>query len=93
MRVGGFAVCRIAARKRELSRERAKGTSREWVFPSLRKKGAHISYFPVAKQFGKTRKAAGLPDDIVLYSARHSFATDMLDRTGNVVLVQKMLWA
>lgn len=28
---------------------------------------------------------------MVLYSARHSFATDMLDRTGNIVLVGKML--
>jgi site-specific recombinase XerD len=67
------------------------GATTEWVFPSPRKKGSHISYFPVAKQFSKTRAKAGLPDDIVLYSARHSFATDMLDRTGNIVLVQKML--
>lgn len=28
---------------------------------------------------------------MVFYSARHSFATDMLDRTGNIVLVGKML--
>lgn len=27
----------------------------------------------------------------VLYSARHTFATDLLDRTGNLALVQKML--
>lgn len=27
----------------------------------------------------------------MLYSARHSFATDMLDRTGNIVLVGKLL--
>jgi site-specific recombinase XerD len=32
-----------------------------------------------------------LPKDLVLYSARHTFATDMLDRTGNLALVQKML--
>jgi integrase len=81
----------LSERVRDLLRKRAKGTASEWVFPSPRKRGAHISYFPVAKQFGKARKAAGLPDDIVLYSARHSFATDMLDRTGNIVLVQKML--
>jgi site-specific recombinase XerD len=69
----------------------AEGSTSEWVFPSNRKKGSHISYFPVAKQFGKARKAIGLPKDIVLYSARHTFATDMLDKTGNLSLVQKML--
>ena len=51
----------------------------------------HISYFPVAKQFAAVRKEAKIPKGVVLYSARHSFATDMLDRTGNIVLVGKML--
>ena len=62
-----------------------------WVFPSKRKKGTHMSYFTIAKQFGNVRKAAKIPKGLVLYSARHSFATDMLDRTGNIVLVGKML--
>jgi len=39
----------------------------------------------------KARKDAKIADGVVLYSARHSFATDMLDRTGNIVLVGKML--
>jgi len=81
----------LSDRVRDLLRVRAQGATSEWVFPSRRKKKAHISYFPIAKQFSKAREDAGLPDDIVLYSARHSFATDMLDRTGNIVLVQKML--
>lgn len=67
------------------------GEKSPWVFPSKRKKGAHTSYFPIAKQFAKVRKEAKIPKDIVLYSARHSFATEMLDRTGNIVLVGKML--
>jgi site-specific recombinase XerC len=62
-----------------------------WVFPSKRKKRSHISYFPVAKQFSKTREEAKIPKGVVLYSARHSFATDMLDHTGNIVLVGKLL--
>ena len=37
------------------------------------------------------RAKLALPKDLVLYSARHTFATDMLDRTGNLALVQKML--
>jgi site-specific recombinase XerD len=50
-----------------------------------------MSYFLVAKDFTKTRKAAGLPESLVFYSTRHSFATDLLDRTGNLVLLQKLL--
>lgn len=61
------------------------------MFPSKRKKQAHISYFPVAKQFSKARKEANIPDGVMLYSARYSFATDMLDRTGNIVMIGKML--
>jgi site-specific recombinase XerD len=61
------------------------------VFPSPRRKRAHITYSPILKQFTIAREDAGLPKDIVLYSARHSFATDMLDKTGNLVLVQRLL--
>ena len=32
-----------------------------------------------------------LPKELVLYSARHSFATDLLDRTGNLKLVVDVL--
>ena len=81
----------LSERVRDLLRVRAEGATSDWVFPSPRKKGAHMSYFSVAKEFTNTRTAAGLPEDLVLYSARHSFATDLLDRTGNLILVQKVL--
>jgi len=71
--------------------ERLKRTSSVWVFPSPRKKGAHISYFTIGKGMMEVRKKLALPKDLVLYSARHTFATDMLDKTGNLALVQKML--
>ncbi len=80
----------LSDRVRELLRARQATTKTPWVFPSKRKK-THISYFPVAKQFSTVRKEAKIPKGVVLYSARHSFATDMLDRTGNIVLVGKML--
>jgi hypothetical protein len=81
----------LSDRVRALLRVRVQGATSDWVFPSPRKKGRHISYFPIAKGFVKAREAAELPDDLVLYSARHSFATDMLDRTGNIVMVQRLL--
>lgn len=47
--------------------------------------------YGIAKQFSAIRREAKIPKGVVLYSAGHSFATDMLDRTGNIVLVGKML--
>jgi integrase len=81
----------LSERVRAALRTRAEETKSEWVFPSSRKKGAHISYFLIAKGMMKVREKLALPKDLVLYSARHTFATDMLDRTGNLSLVQKML--
>jgi integrase/recombinase XerD len=39
----------------------------------------------------KVREKLALPKDLALYSARHTFATDVLDMTGNLSLVQTML--
>jgi integrase len=80
----------LSDRVRELLGARKATGASPWVFPSKRKK-SHISYFGIAKQFSAIRKEAKIPNGVVLYSARHSFATDMLDRTGNIVLVGKML--
>lgn len=81
----------VSERVRAALRRRADGSPSEWVFPSSRKKGAHISYYLIGKGMMKVRKKLGLPKDLVLYSARHTFATDMLDRTGNLALVQKLM--
>ncbi len=62
----------------------------EWVFPSKSKTG-HITHTAIEKPFRKARKDAKLPKELVLYSARHSFATDLLDRTGNIKLVMDVL--
>jgi len=45
-----------------------------WVFPST-SKGGHL--VNINKQFTKAREAAGLPDGMVLYTARHGSLTDM----------------
>jgi integrase len=81
----------LSDRVQELLRLRQAGSKSPWVFPSKRKKTDHISYFPLAKQFAKVRKDAKIPRGLVLYSARHLFATDMLDRAGNIVLVERCL--
>lgn len=81
----------LSDRVRELLHARQTANKSPWVFPSSRKKTAHVSYSPVAKQFSAVRKEARIPKGVVLYAARHSFATDMLDRTGNIILVGKLL--
>jgi len=62
----------------------------EWIFPAKSKTG-HITHTAIEKPFREARKAAKLPKELVLYSARHSFATDLLDRTGNLKLVMDVL--
>lgn len=81
----------LSDRVRATLRTRAEGATGQWVFPSPRKKGAPVSYYVIGKGMMEVRKKLALPKDLVLYSARHTFATDMLDRTGNLALVQKML--
>jgi Protein of unknown function (DUF433) len=44
----------------------------------------------VAGQFRKARKAAGLPNDLVLYCARHGFGTEMYRATKNLFAVKSL---
>jgi integrase/recombinase XerC len=65
---------------------------------SKRKDG---SFFPNApgmgisqrspKQFEKARKEAGLPNDLVLYCARHGFGTEMYRATKNLFAVMNVM--
>jgi len=66
------------------------GERREgWLFPSKRAAGGHLT--TVAKQFREARRAAGLPEDLVLYCARHTFGTAVYDATGNLAMVMKVM--
>ena len=68
---------------------RGAGRTEGWVFPSLRSKTGHIA--TVEKQFLTARRKAGISPSVVLYSARHSFATHALAATGNLAAVMKAL--
>ncbi len=81
----------LSDRVRAALRLRAQGAKAEWVFPSKQSKSGHIGHTAIEKPFRKARKDAKLPKELVLYSARHSFATDLLDRTGNLKLVMDVL--
>jgi len=81
----------LSERVRSALRYRAGQAKTEWVFASTRTKTGHIGHTAIEKPFRKAREDAKLPKDLVLYSARHSFATDLLDRTGNIKLVMDVL--
>jgi|SRR5579864_1078680 len=44
-----------------------------------------------SKQFARARENAGLPDDLVMYCARHDFGTYALSHTGNLAAVMKTM--
>ena len=43
------------------------------------------------KQWVRARKKAGLPEDLVLYRARHDFGTYVLQKTGNIAAVMNSM--
>lgn len=60
-----------------------------WVFPARRGKAGHLT--SLHKQFQKVREQAGLPDDLVLYCARHGFGTEMYRETKNLFAVMQVM--
>ena len=71
-----------------LLKERNKKAESPFVFPSNSKTG-HLT--TVEKAFVSARRQAGVSEEIVLYCARHRFATDALAGTGNLALVMRTL--
>ena len=70
----------------EILKARCAGRTEGWVFKS-RYKGKHIGAAWVNRQWVKARRAAKLPEDLVLYCARHDFGSYVLSKTGNLKAV------
>jgi len=70
---------------------RCKGKREGWLFPSKKAKSGHVSPLPCNRQFRAVREALGLGKEYVLYSARHSFGTEIMAKTGNPKLVMKVM--
>lgn len=88
------ARCELALMVRKAEQDRAKhkrvkGSS--WVFPSKRSVSGYLSPMPCSKKFTAVRTAMGLSDEYVLYTARHTFGTEVMDQTGNAKLVMKVM--
>jgi integrase len=69
--------------------EKQKKPKAGWVFPARRGKSEHLT--SLHKQFAKAREQAGLPDDLVLYCARHGFGTEMYRETKNLFAVMQVM--
>ena len=67
---------------------RCAGQREGWGFLSNSRSG-HLT--TVAKAFTAARRKAGVGRDIVLYSARHTFATRVLAATGNLAVLMKAM--
>jgi len=67
----------------------ARSRTSAWVFPSKQSQSGHITN--VAKQWLAARQKAGLDASLKLYACRHTFATDTLERTGNLAALMKTL--
>lgn len=76
----------LSERAIEILKARCDDRTEGWVFKS-RYKGKHIGAAFVNRQWVKARKAAGLPEDLVLYCARHDFGTYVMRKTGNLKAV------
>ena len=64
------------------------GRAEGWLFPSDSKCG-HLT--TVSKMFALARERGGLPKSVVLYSARHTFGTDVLDGTKNPAVTMNVM--
>jgi hypothetical protein len=50
-----------------------KGANQGWVFPSKRSRSGYITDREVSKQWLEAKRIAGIPENVVLYCARHRF--------------------
>jgi integrase len=80
----------LSDRSVELLKARSAGRTEGWVFAS-RYRGKHIGEAFVNRQWVKARKAAKLPEDLVLYCARHDYGTFALEQTGNLAVVMRSM--
>lgn len=79
----------LSERVAEALQARSKGKTEGWVFPSCRSASGHLT--SVAKAFAEARRATEINPSVVLYCARHTFATQALAATGNLAAVMRAL--
>jgi integrase len=87
--VTGVRDVPISDRAYEILRRRCGKRREGWVFASKHSKSGHLT--TVAGTFRRARRKAGLPEQLVLYCARHDFGSRVLQHTGNLKLVMEIM--
>jgi integrase len=78
----------ISDRMQPMLKARAGDRKEGWIFPSDSKCG-HLT--TVSKMFARARELAALPKSVVLYSARHTFGTTVLEETQNAAVTMRVM--
>lgn len=60
-----------------------------WLFPAKRGKTGRLT--TLAERFREARKKAGISPKLVLYCGRHDYGTRMMQKTGNLKAVMKVM--
>jgi integrase len=81
----------ISERVREVLGQQIGERKDGWVFPSSRYPGEPIQRHALTSAFAIARRKAGLPSNLKLYNARHTFATDIMAASGNVFLLKALM--
>jgi hypothetical protein len=85
----GRRLVPMSRRVFDLLRARCRARNEGWVFPSTRTAAGHLT--TIGHWFRQARSKAGLPEDLVLYCARHDYGTRVLMRTGNLAAVMRTM--
>ena len=70
-------------------RARQQTSTSQWIFPSREHKVGHR--VTIAEQWREAREAAGVDAAVVLYCARHEFATSYLEHGGDLLTLMAIM--
>jgi integrase len=86
----GTRILPLSNRVKKVLLSRCAGRNVGWVWQS-RCKGKHIGPKMVNRRWVAARKAAGFPEDLVLYCARHDFGSFVQSKTGNLKVTMDLM--
>ena len=81
----------LSERVLALLRDRCADRREGWVFPSRFAPSGHIELRGLQKHFRQIARQLGMPEQLKLYCARHTFGTVTMDEIRNPALVQAVM--
>lgn len=85
--------CGISERMVPVLRTLIADRSEGWLFPYPKNECGHVSIFQLDKQFAAARELLKLPSNMVMYCARHTWATEVGQHVGLAELKQAGGWS